>query len=425
MAIACKAALGTRHWQAPPAAFLLCLAACLAISCGREKHVPPPKQPPAANGRAPAANQQAFPGQRTAAAPHTRPPVPHGRLQNINGYRVISVDGTPQQIGTAYGTLLRDLIARVIKDMITDGIGKDAEAYQNILAGSLVMEASQPQDYIDELKAMAAAAHVRYGELLLLQYFGDVRRGIDGPGSSPLCTSFAILPPCTKNRACIVGRNFDYFDNGVGNYASLIAYYRPAGKIPFVTITWAGIANGWTLINQKGIVVSNNTCFSDNSSLKAISTCYLLRYVAERAATVAEGVELIRSAKRACGTSVLVASGNPPDAAIVEFDAGNLEVMTPAEGFVGAGNGYQVLYQGGQQPYWGRIGEAYNLAQANRGRVDLDCNIAGAEGVPIFSMNLHSAMIDATNLRFRVAMGRIPAYKLPYMAFRLNFLFCY
>ncbi|HUS57821.1 MAG TPA: C45 family peptidase [Planctomycetota bacterium] len=358
------------------------------------------------------------PGSERPASPKERL---HGKLEVLNGYRVLSVDGTPEQIGTAYGTLLREPIARVIRDMITDGIGKDQEAYRNILAGGKLMEAHQPKDYLDELKAIAKAAEVSYDDLLLLQYFGDVRRAIKGPGSSHLCTSFAIMPPHTRERACIVGRNFDYFDNGVGNYASTIVYYRPEGKIPFVTITWTGIANGWTIINEKGIVVSNNTSWSDGNRLEGISTCYLLRYVAERAGTVREGVKLIEEAQRACGTSVLVASGNPPDAMIVEFDCNNIAVLKPVGGFVGAGNGFQLLYQG-EQPlaYWGRIGRALSLTLANSGRIDLDCNIAGTEGVPIDSMNLHSAMIDATSLRFRVAMGKIPAYRLPYRAFRLT-----
>ena len=357
---------------------------------------------------------------RAAAVPDPARAIPHGRLELLNACRVISVDGTPEQIGTAYGTLLKDTIGRVVKAMITDGIGKDPEAYQNLLAGGLVMEQHQPKEYLDELRAIAKAAGVRYGDLLLLQYFGDVSRGIDGPGSSSLCTSFAILPPWTRGRTCIVGRNFDYFDNGVGNFASLIAYYRPRDRIPFVTITWAGIANGWTLINEKGIVVSNNTCFFGENGLNGISTCYLLRYVAERASTVKEGIDLVRKAARCCGTAMLIASGNPPDAAIVEFDARNVSVLEPADGFVGAGNGYQILYQPERQPYWGRIGEAFNIVQANKGRVDLGLNVAGAEGVPIVSMNLHSAMIDATNLRFRVAMGAIPAYRLQYRAFRLT-----
>ena len=44
-----------------------------------------------------------------------------------------------------------------------------------------------------------------------------------------------MLPPLTRGNACIVGRNFDYYDHGVGRYASLIIYYRPEGKTPFMT----------------------------------------------------------------------------------------------------------------------------------------------------------------------------------------------
>jgi len=355
-----------------------------------------------------------------ARRPEATEQVPHGRLETINGCRVLSLDGTPEQMGTACGKLLRKDIARVVDDMITTGIGVDPDAYRNILAGSKVMEQFQPGEYLDELKALAKAAGVSYDDLLLLQYFGDVRRCIAGPGSSGLCTSFAILPPWSKDGACIVGRNFDYFDNGVGEYASLLVYYRPQGRIPFVTITWAGIINGWTLLNERGVVVSNDTAFGGSNAIQGISTCFLLRYVAERATSVKEGVDLILNARRSCGTNVLVASGNPPDAAVVEFDHDETAVLRPADGFVGTGNGYAKLHQDQQLPHSGRVENAYNIVQANKGRITVDSRVAGAEGVPIDGMNLHSAMIDATNLRLRVAMGKIPAYRLPFRALKLT-----
>ena len=265
--------------------------------------------------------------------------VPHGRLETLNETQVVTVEGTPEQMGTAYGTLLAPLIRRVVQAVITDGVGKDAEAYKNILAGSRVMERFQPQEFRDELRAIAKAAKVSLDDLALLQYFGDVRRCIGGAGSSTFCTSFACLPPLTREKVCLVGRNFDYFDEGVGEYASIIAHYRPEGRIPFVTLTWAGVINGWTLLNAKGIVTSNDTAFgTKEQSLEGISTCFMLRVVAERASTVAEGVELIRKGPRACGTAILVASGTPPDAALVEFDHGKIAVRRPERGFVGAAN---------------------------------------------------------------------------------------
>lgn len=348
--------------------------------------------------------------------------IPHGRLEVINGCTVVSLDGTPEEMGAAHGQLLGETIRRVVRDVITEDICSDADARANVMAGSKRMETHQPAEYLAELRALAAAAAVSYDELLLLQYFGDVRRGITGAGHSSLCTSFAVLPPNTRGNVCLVGRNFDYFYGDVNEYASVIIYYRPAGKIPFATITWAGVINGWTLLSANGIAVSNNTVFGDGrNSLEGMSTCFLLRHVAERARTVQEGIDLISNAPRACATNMLIASGNPPDAAIIEFEHDALTVRRPKAGFVGAGNGFLKLHREDAEATPGfRLETAESLARAKPGALTLDDNIAGAEGVPITGINLHSAMIDATNLRLRIAMGAPPACKLPYQSFRLT-----
>ncbi|MBM4041387.1 MAG: hypothetical protein FJ290_23035 [Planctomycetes bacterium] len=350
--------------------------------------------------------------------------VPHGRLETLNGYTVVSVEGTPEEMGTAYGKLLGPTIRRVLNDLLLKGIGAEPEALKNLLAGSRTMEKFQPQEYLDELKAVAAAADVPCEQLALLQYYGDVRRCTRGAGNAMFCTSFAILPPLTKERVCLVGRNFDYYDHGAGAYASILAYYRPKGRIPFVTVTWAGVINGWTLLNEKGIAVSFNIVAGSRSeTLEAVSTCFLLRHVAERAGSVEQGIELVTKASRSCGTNMLVVQGNPPDAALIEFDHARLVVRRPADGFVGATNNFMALYQEGNPPaseYRGRIGVARDLALAGKGELDFSANIAGSDGVPINGMNLHSATLDATNRRLRVAMGTIPACELPSHAFRLT-----
>jgi len=352
--------------------------------------------------------------------------VPHGHVRNVNGCTVLSLDGTPEQMGTAYGRLLGSTIRRVVREMITEGIGQDTEAYANIQRGSQEMEPFQPERYRRELSAMAVAAGVEYRDLLLLQYFGDVRRCITGPGSSPLCTSFAMLPPLTRERTCIVGRNLDYFDHGVGDYASLLVHYRPEGMAAFVTVTWAGIINGWTLLNEHGIVASNNTAFgAEHHSLRGVSTCFLLRLIAERASSLEEGVDLIRASARSCGTSMLVASGSPPDAVIVEFDAECLAVRRPADGFVGADNSFRALYRDEAEDAWftsfySRVRRASALAHQHAGEIGVHTPIAEAEGVPIEYMNLHCAQVDAGRRLIRVAMGRIPAYRLPFRTFRLT-----
>ena len=357
------------------------------------------------------------------AAPRLKPrQVPHGKLETIEGYTVVSVDGTPEQMGTAYGILLKPLIQRVVKAMITDRC--EGERYARLLKGSAVMARFQRPEHLAELRAIAKAAAVDFDALLLLQYFGDVERGQSATDGAQWCTSFAILPPNTRGNLCLVGRNFDFYDNGVGEYASIIAYYRPKGRIPFLTLTWAGVINGWTLLNERGIVCSNNTGFgATTNSLEGISTCFLLRVVAENAATVAEGIELVRKGPRACGTCMLIASGTPPDGVVIEFDHKKLAILRPRDGFVGDANSFRLLFREAELPVqdtWGRICSAWNYVQKHKGRLDLSHNVAGADGVPIVGMNLHSANIDATHLRLTVAMGKIPACELPYKTLRLT-----
>ena len=342
-----------------------------------------------------------------------------GQLRIINGYRILSLKGTPEEMGAAHGRLMKFTVQRVVKAMITDGIGSDPVAYTNILRGSVTMEKFQPEEYRRELKALADAAEVKYEDLLMLQYFGDVRRCIGGAGSAALCTSFAILPPLTAANTCIVGRNFDYFDHGVGEYGSLLIVYEPKGKIPFISVTWVGVINGWTMMNRKGIVVSNDTVFAEkNKSLEGISTCFLLRHLAENAASVDEAIRLARDARRSCGAAVLVASGKPPDAAVLEFDAAGFEVRRAEGGFVGVANACLKLYRDKPGVYTGRIGRAFELANENKGKVNLTTRIADDDRVPIEGMNLHCAIIDAGALRLRVAMGKIPAFRQAFKTFQ-------
>ena len=95
--------------------------------------------------------------------------VPHGRLETLQGYKILTLEGTPQQMGTAHGRLLGKTIHRVLGDMITEGIAAQPDAYANLQAGSRVMARHQPDDYIVEIKALARAAGVKDEDLLLLQ----------------------------------------------------------------------------------------------------------------------------------------------------------------------------------------------------------------------------------------------------------------
>ena len=345
-----------------------------------------------------------------------------GRLERINGYLVLlHVEGSPEEMGWQHGRLLRPQIQRACEALITNSYAGDS--YDKLIAGAKVMEKFQPEEFRRELKALAEAAGIDYWDCVAMQLFGDIDRGAPADAQRVMqCTSYAVFGPATKTGELIAGRNLDYWDAGIGEYGAILMHVKPDRGHAFLTVTWAGIINGWTLMNEKGLVTANNSSGGE-CSLKGISTCFMLRKVAQYASAVDEGIEIVKNERRACGTNMLIASGSQPDAAMVEFDHGAVAVRRAKQGCVLAANSFRKLHERSlldSLPFMSsRYSALDKLIRENHGRIDRTMNFAGAEGVPMRS-NLHSALLFPKDLIIRVSMGKTPAYEHPYRGFRMT-----
>lgn len=234
-----------------------------------------------------------------------------------------------------------------------------------------------------------------------------------------------MFGPATRTGECIVGRNFDYWYQDVARYASIIIHYRPEGRRAFVTLTWAGVINGWTLMNDSGVCAANNLAYGVSNSLEGISTCFLQRHIIEKARTVEEGIGIARTSSRAIGCAMLVAGGDPPDAVVLEFDHERLFVRRAHKGWVIADNTARVLGRtrtvGPEDATeYSRYGIVLGLIRGSYGKIDGSMNFAAAPGVALASMNLHSAMLFPRDLSFAVSMGEVPACRQPFRRFRMT-----
>ncbi|NOZ23336.1 MAG: hypothetical protein GXP25_19860 [Planctomycetes bacterium] len=337
-----------------------------------------------------------------------------GRLETINGYLVLHVEGTPEEMGRQHGRLLKDKIKRVVADVIDSQV----EYNPDLLPDAMKMEAYLPEDFRRELRALAKVVDIDYDRMVALQLFGDVNR-------APFCTFFAVFDEATRTGEPIIGRNMDYDDYGVSEYGDVLIHFKPKDGLSFFTVSWAGIINGWTAMNEKGIVVANNSGYGTlENSLKGVSTCFMLRKVVQFADTVEKGVEIVKTTPRACGTIMLIAGGHPPDAVAVEYDHKNIAVRHARHGALVSDNDFGLLYL--KEPRKPEPDGTYRydvlcrLIREHFGKIDRSMNLIGVEGVPIDSMNVHSALLFPRDLSFRVAMGKIPAYKQPYRKFRMT-----
>ncbi len=349
------------------------------------------------------------------------------RLYTIDGYRILELAGTPEEMGEAHGTLLAKDIRRVLKDVLQ---ADDHRArYKRIIEGTKIMDSFQPEEYRREMKALAKAAGVDYMDVVALQLFGDAERGERPQGRfdkllQQKCTNFAVFGPATANGECIVGRNFDYWYQEVAGCASIIIHYRPEKARSFVTLSWASVVNGWTLMNDKGLVVANNNAYGKSESLQGISTCFMQRHIIQNASSVEEGIEIARKGPRAVGTVMLVAGGDPPDAVELEFDHETFVVRKAKNGCVLAANRFLALgrdkpIEPGVSPY-SRYGILLGLIRKNHGKIDRSMNFAAARGVPLSYINLHCAMLFPKDGTFLVSMGRVPACDGRFRRFRMT-----
>ena len=351
-------------------------------------------------------------------------PFPEGNRQTLNTYHVLHVAGTPEQMGEQHGRLMRKEVRRVIDDLIVNGEGNFGNRYDELIEGTKVMEPYQPEECRREMRALAEAAGVKYLDVVAAQLWGDVWRGRPATYAKGWgCTSYGAFGPATQTGEILCGRNMDWFDHGVSEYAAVLIHFTPDKGLPFVTVTWAGVINGWTAMNARGIVVANNNGYDGrHTQLEAISTCFLLRKVAQYASSVEDGIDLIRNARRACGTNLIVAGGDPPNAAVAEFDSENLEVRWAKDGYVTADNSFYNLYEapGAAVSEWSRAGRLVQLIRENYGRADRTMNFAAAPGVALTGINLHSAVLFPKDLTLKVSMGQFPAVEHPYRGFRLT-----
>jgi len=373
------------------------------------------------------------------------------RLETLNGYKVLHVAGSPEDMGRQHGRLLKAEIRRMLKDLVLpDASSYEQSRYARTRAGAAVMDRYIPEPFRRELRALADEAQVDYLDLVAAQLHGDIARASTSSYSSDYsrtyCSSYAVFGDATSDGQCLVGRNFDFWDNGIMEYGAAIIHFRPTDGLAHISITWAGIINGWTLMNEKGIVTANNTSYGGRSnSLEGISTCFMLRKVAQFASTVDEGVRIVEQGPRACGTNQIIAGGTPAGAAVVEFDHENVAVRWAELGAICADNSFYLLYTdrwrserssaatGGTAapntyPSYPSSRSTYRSSRFDRltqliekhyGAVDETMNFAGYEGVPMSSINLHSAMLAPSRLAFACAMGE-SAYTRPYRRYRMT-----
>jgi hypothetical protein len=184
--------------------------------------------------------------------PFRYPEGSHGSawLRYINNLPVLSVAGSPEEIGAALGTLA----VRVAPRMTAYPDDSLRHFWVGWLRKPLLWAGERmirrlDADTLREMDALLAASGLERARLVLGNTLFDIKKFV-------ACSAFLVEPSRSATAAPLLGRNLDYPSRGYAHDYTLVTIYRPAGKRAFVSIGFPGLVGCLSGMNDSGLALA-------------------------------------------------------------------------------------------------------------------------------------------------------------------------
>src|SRR5271154_5142257 len=140
------------------------------------------------------------------------------------------------------------------------------------------------------------------------------------------CTAFGAWGNATANKHLITGRNFDWEAAEVFSRDRVVEMCEPDNGIPFISLSWAGMAGVVSGMNRAGVSVTVNGAPSKLPDTTATPVAIVAREIMEKAHNLDEALDILRNAKVFVSTIWLVGSRADGKFIVVEKTPGATNV---------------------------------------------------------------------------------------------------
>ncbi len=228
-------------------------------------------------------------GERRFIARHGK-----GRLEEHDGTRVLFLKGTPEEMGAQHGHLMKKSVHHLV-DRILYGVGVGSSLIKGRWFFGEIEEAQarlQPftdERHLREMNALAQASGVRIEEARLANFFPELFH----------CSGFALYGKATDGGRLYHGRILDYM-KGVGlEQNACVIVVQPDQGHAWVNLGYAGFLGTVTAMNEKHVAIGEMGGRGEGN-WDGKPMAQLMREVMEKAATIDEAVEIMRTSPRTC-----------------------------------------------------------------------------------------------------------------------------
>jgi predicted choloylglycine hydrolase len=276
-----------------------------------------------------------------AGDPFRFPEGKHGKgeLRYVQGIPVLTVEGTPEEIGEQAAVLAGRPSRRLLtypKEAV-DRLASPAVSkllWPTIHKQGERLLANFPPDHHRELDAMIKATGYDRELIVTANTIFDLKYLF-----LPLlahCSAVVVEGERSRTGQPLFGRNMDYHGMGYLHEYGLVTVYRPKGKYAFAAVGYPGLVGVVSGINEKGLAVTaletTGAPKEEGPPFSAEGTPFLLCYrrLLEECATVAEAEKLLKAMKRTTTNNLTVCDKN--GGAVFEFTPSRVAVRRPEQG---------------------------------------------------------------------------------------------
>lgn len=248
----------------------------------------------------------------------------HGMLLETQRKTILIVAGSPEQMGTAHGTLLRRKVKKLVERVLylvggADSIQSGTWFFDRMKEIQSRTLAHVPKRFLAECDALARAAGVsqrdgRYANLFPERFH---------------CSGVAVRGKASKDGRVVHARVLDYMRDIHLQDASAVVVFMPEGYNTWMSLGYAGFVGSVTAMNEHGLAIGEMGG-GGVGDWDGVPMTFLVRDVMERASTVEEGLEIFRASPRTC-EYYYVLSDKSGNMAGVHADARQMTVLRPGE----------------------------------------------------------------------------------------------
>jgi len=339
--------------------------------------------------------------------------VDHGELRWIDGQRVVLLEGTPEQIGTAHGQLLGDEAIRCV-DSVLYSFG----TAQTIITGrwfrhDLEQAYSRlvrhiPEDHKRETRALAVSLGIDERLAEAVNVFPEMFH----------CSGFAVFGSATKDGKLYHGRVLDYMTTIGLQDAATTFIIAPQGKIPFANVGYGGFIGSVSGMNTKAISLGEMGGGGEGK-WDGVPMATLMRRALEECSTLDEVIALWKNNPRTCEYYYVFADGKTNRAVGVAAYPESVEFVYPGESHPRLGDGIKdaVVLSAGS-----RLEELRKRVTTLHGKIDAPAAQSLMSRPVAMESNLHNVLFVPADGVLYVANAdhQLPAADRPYVRLDLN-----